>query len=224
MDKSMNNIHVFHTVVLVLKQMNMDVEKYIETSASEGLKVEVCIETSGFGMECLHESENLSKILNKSIENNEKLDAEGIKTASEDTAKPMECKEEALGLLVITDDDEAAGYLEKLGEAVAGYRAPGHECESFSAKYVVEELPMVDDDYFNLVYMRAHHIPVEIARTSRTLIREMTEKDLPDMYGLYADPAVARWTEPLYAYEEELEFTRAYIDNMYTFYGSVACI
>ena len=63
---------------------------------------------------------------------------------------------------------------------------------------------MVDDDYFNLVYMRAHHIPVEIARTSRTIIREMTEKDLPDMYELYADPAVARWTEPLYAYEEEL--------------------
>ena len=159
----MNNIHVFHTVVLVLKQMNEDVEKYIEASASEGLRVEVCIETSGSGMECLHESENLSKILNKSIENNEKLDAEGIKTASEDTAKPMECKEEALGLLVITDDDEAAGYLEKLGVAVAGYRAPGHECESFSAKYVVEELPMVDDDYFNLVYMRAHHIP-EIGR------------------------------------------------------------
>ena len=175
----MNNIHVFHTVVLVLKQMNEDVEKYIEASASEGLRVEVCIETSGSGMECLHESANLSKILNKSIENNEKLDAEGIKTASEDTAKPMECKEEALGLLVITDDDEAAGYLEKLGVAVAGYRAPGHEYESFSAKYVVEELPMVDDDYFNLIYMRAHHIPVEIARTSRTIIREMTEKAVP---------------------------------------------
>lgn len=79
MDKSMNNIHVFHTVVLVLKQMNVDVEKYIEASASEGLRVEVCIETSGSGMECLHESANLSKILNKSIENNEKLDAEGTK-------------------------------------------------------------------------------------------------------------------------------------------------
>ena len=75
MDKSMNNIHVFHTVVLVLKQMNVDVEKYIEASASEGLRVEVCIETSGSGMECLHESANLSKILNKSIENNEKLGA-----------------------------------------------------------------------------------------------------------------------------------------------------
>ena len=105
MDKSMNNIHVFHTVVLVLKQMNVDVEKYIEASASEGLRVEVCIETSGSGMECLHESANLSKILNKSIENNEKLGAEGIKAASEDTAKTMGCKEEALGLLVITDDD-----------------------------------------------------------------------------------------------------------------------
>ena len=32
MDKSMNNIHVFHTVVLVLKQMNVDVEKYIAVS------------------------------------------------------------------------------------------------------------------------------------------------------------------------------------------------
>lgn len=50
----MNNIHVFHTVVLVLKQMNEDVEKYIEASVSEGLRVEVCMETSGFGVECLH--------------------------------------------------------------------------------------------------------------------------------------------------------------------------
>lgn len=219
MDKSRNNIHVFHTVVLIIKQMNVDVEKYIEASVSEGLKVEVCMETSKSGIECLHESENLSKILNKTNENNVKADVEGARAASEDTANPMDSEKEALGILVITDDDEAAGYLEKLGVAVAGYRAPGHEYESFSAKYVVEELPMVDDEYFNLVYMRAHHIPVEIARTSRTIIREMTEKDLPAMYELYEDPAVAKWTEPLYAYEEELEFTRAYIDNMYTFYG-----
>lgn len=78
---------------------------------------------------------------------------------------------------------------------------------------------MVEDDYFNLVYMRARHIPVVIAQTERTVIREMTENDLMSMYELYADPAVAEWTEPLYEYDEELEFTRAYIENMYVFYG-----
>lgn len=180
MDKSKDSLHLFDTVVLILKQMNEDVEKYIEVSVSEGLKVEVS-----------DASDVIENRVNSAY----------------------------AGLLVITDDDEAALQYEKRGVAVVGYRAPGHEYDGFSTKYVVEELPMVDDEYFNLVYMRAHHIPVEIAETSRTIIREMTEEDLSAMYELYADPIVAQWTEPLYEYEEELEFTRAYIDNMYTFYG-----
>lgn len=213
----MDSVHLFDTVVLILHRTNADVEKYIEVSLSEGLRVELCLrevaESVGAG----------------GCRENGKSD-ENVKTAVEKMLPKWLCErmsdsdgdsdsDWADGLLVITDDDLTARELEKMGVAVAGYRAPGYEYMGFSTRYVVEELPMVDDEYFNLIYMRARHIPVVIAQTERTMIREMTEADLPAMYELYADPAVAKWCEPLYEYDKELEFTRAYIENMYTFYG-----
>ena len=193
MDKSEDSVHLFDTVALILRRMNSDVEKYIEVSLSEGLRVELYVM--------------------------EKETSQGDEPLSRELCGRIGDGQGAQGLLVITDDDGVAQELERLGVAVTGYRAPGCEYEGFATRYVVEELPMVDDEYFNLVYMRAHHIPVVIAQTERTIIREMTENDLPAMYELYADPAVARWCELLYEYEKELEFTRAYIDNMYVFYG-----
>lgn len=196
MDKSKDSIHLFDTVILILNRTNEDVEKYIEVSLYEGLKVEL------FVREDSEKKENSDADIDALVKH-----------------KLSECVSCAEGLLVITDDDLAACVLDKKGVAVVGYRAPGYEYKGFFTKYVVEELPMVEDDYFNLVYMRARHIPVVIAQTERTVIREMTENDLMAMYELYADPAVAEWTEPLYEYDEELEFTRAYIENMYVFYG-----
>ena len=123
------------------------------------------------------------------------------------------------GVLAVTDDAGAARELKKLGLAVTGYQAEGEPLTHFSVNYVVSELAMVEDDYFNLIYMRAHNIPLLIACTERTIIREMTADDLPAMYELYSDEAVAKWVEPLYEYEKELEFTKAYIENVYSFYG-----
>ena len=122
-------------------------------------------------------------------------------------------------MLAVTDDAGAARELKKLGLAVTGYQAEGEPLTHFSVNYVVSELAMVEDDYFNLIYMRAHNIPLLIACTERTIIREMTADDLPAMYELYSDEAVAKWVEPLYEYEKELEFTKAYIENVYSFYG-----
>lgn len=193
MEKSIDAQYIFDTVILVLNRLDSNVENYIRTSASEGLSVGLYVRGDGaFG-----DTEVLPRAVYEMV--GENGNAEGI--------------------LAITDDCGAAGELKRLGVAVAGYAAPGAGSTFFPLEFVVEELSMVDDEYFNLVYMRAHGIPLLIVRTERTSIREMTVDDLPAMYELYADPAVAQWVEPLYEYERELEFTRAYIENMYGFYG-----
>lgn len=188
----MDNNYLFNTVVLVFNKINDDIREYIKTSLSEGLEVKLFVRgEGGFGAD-------------------DRLPGElGKMFPAADTRD----------VLAITDDAESAAAMRELGLAVAGYQAEGEELIHFKINYVVSELAMVDDDYFNLIYMRAHGMPLLIARTERTLIREMTVDDLPAMYELYADEAVARWVEPLYEYDKELEFTRAYIENVYSFYG-----
>lgn len=188
----MDNNYLFNIVVLVFNKLNKDIEDYIETSLSEGLEVRLYVRgREGFGI-----GDVIPPEVKKDFDN-------------QNTSE----------VLAVTDDAGAARELRKLGLAVTGYQAEGEPLTHFSVNYVVSELAMVEDDYFNLIYMRAHNIPLLIACTERTIIREMTVDDLPAMYELYSDEAVAKWVEPLYEYEKELEFTKAYIENVYSFYG-----
>ena len=122
-------------------------------------------------------------------------------------------------VLCITDHCGVANEATEAGMAVMGYSSPGAGNVFLPLRYVVEYLSQVEEEHLNMVYMRAHGIPITIAVTERTIIREMIPDDLPAMYGLYADEAVSKWVEPLYDYDRELEFTREYIDKMYGFYG-----
>lgn len=55
--------------------------------------------------------------------------------------------------------------------------------------------------------------------TPRLIIREMSVKDLNELYGIY-DKNVTKYVENLYQdRREEEEFTSAYIKNMYGYYG-----
>ncbi len=188
----MDNNYLFNTVVLIFNKLNEDINAYIKTSHSEGLKVMLYVR----GEESFGAGDVIPDDVKKRF-------------GGGDTSE----------ILAVTDDADAARALREIGLAVTGYQAQGEPLVHFPVNYVVSELSMVEDDYFNLIYMRAHNIPLLIARTDRTLIREMTVDDLPAMYGLYSDAAVAKWVEPLYEYEKELEFTKAYIENVYSFYG-----
>ncbi len=88
-----------------------------------------------------------------------------------------------------------------------------------SAKYVALDGEAVTDKFLDLVWARHHKKPLEIAETERLIVREMATDDIEAMYELYAYPGMTEYVEPLYEYEEELEFTRDYIENMYGFYG-----
>ena len=85
-------------------------------------------------------------------------------------------------------------------------------------RYAVESLAELDIEYLERVRRRYNHIPWDIGETDRCLIRELSLSDLPALYGLYDKPGMTDFVEPLYDYETELEYQKAYIENMYGFY------
>ena len=51
-------------------------------------------------------------------------------------------------------------------------------------------------------------------------IREITVKDVPQLYELYRDASITAFMEPLFADpEQEIAYTKDYIENVYGFYG-----
>lgn len=85
-------------------------------------------------------------------------------------------------------------------------------------RYAVESLAELDIEYLERVRRRYNHIPWDIGETDRCLIRELSLSDLPALYELYAKPGMTDYVEPLYDYKTELEYQKAYIENMYGFY------
>ena len=85
-------------------------------------------------------------------------------------------------------------------------------------RYAVESLAELDIEYLERVRRRYNHIPWDIGETERCLVRELSLSDLPALYELYDKPGMTDYVEPLYDYETELEYQKAYIENMYGFY------
>lgn len=85
-------------------------------------------------------------------------------------------------------------------------------------RYAVESLAELDIEYLERVRRRYNHIPWDIGETDRCLIRELSLSDLPALYELYDKRGMTDFVEPLYDYETELEYQKAYIENMYGFY------
>ena len=85
-------------------------------------------------------------------------------------------------------------------------------------RYAVESLAELDIEYLERVRRRYNHIPWDIGETDRCLIRELSLSDLPALYELYDKPGMTDFVEPLFDYETELEYQKAYIENMYGFY------
>lgn len=87
------------------------------------------------------------------------------------------------------------------------------------ARYCVSDLNEVDEWFFFQAYSHMKNEPWCVLENDEFIVREITEQDLPDMYEMYGKIGVKEFVEPLYKYEEELEFTKSYIASMYGFYG-----
>lgn len=98
------------------------------------------------------------------------------------------------------------------------YQKP--EMDTFlHAEMVVEGFEEVDMTFLQRVYERHFNIPWTILETKRCIVRELELSDLDALFSMYAEPGMTDYMEGLYEYEEELEYQKAYIENMYRFYG-----
>lgn len=88
------------------------------------------------------------------------------------------------------------------------------------SSYAMENIEELDFTYAERIWQRFQNIPWLIAETDRCIIREMTKEDLDAVYRVYEGESVTRYMEGLYENrQEELEYTRSYIQNAYRFWG-----
>lgn len=122
--------------------------------------------------------------------------------------------------LAVAATDETLAELAGSPVAVLGYRNPSFLSEElYRADYVAEGFAEIDAAFLERIYQRRHGIPWRVIETERCYLREMELADLRDLYALYDDAEMANYMEPLYEWEQEVEYTKAYIQNMYRFYG-----
>lgn len=88
------------------------------------------------------------------------------------------------------------------------------------AAVVVGSFEGLDTMFFENILRRSQGEPVIIANTRRLLIRELAENDIEDMYQIYQDPQIRKYIDNIDDYKEaEKNKLRAYIKNVYSFYG-----
>jgi len=123
--------------------------------------------------------------------------------------------------LYITDDYAKAISLRNQGLFVVPiYNESNTDFDYSSFKHLIANPDEVDIDYYYKIWQRFVNLPWHILETSRCIVREMTPADLPALYEIYSDPLITKYTEPLFPdYEDELEYTHNYINNVYSYFG-----
>ncbi|TGY91951.1 GNAT family N-acetyltransferase [Petralouisia muris] len=128
--------------------------------------------------------------------------------------KPEEC-------LMIGATDQTLSLREGRKIAAVGYVNPrllGQKLDG--AIMVIEGFEEVDFYFLERMYQREHGLPWTVIETKRCFLREMTVEDLDGLYELYQGEGMTDFIEGLYEdRKKEEEYTRAYIRNMYPFYG-----
>lgn len=121
----------------------------------------------------------------------------------------------------ITDSPTQAAYYANRNMPYIVVLNEQNRTEEFpSGAYCVENMEDIDDAYKERVYRRFYGIPWDIAETGRLKIREITVEDVPRLYELYSGEGITKYMEPLFPeMQKEVEYTKAYIENVYKFYG-----
>lgn len=89
-----------------------------------------------------------------------------------------------------------------------------------SAFSLIESFESVNYYYLNMILQRANNQPVTIATSKRLIIRELSIDDIKDLYEIYRSPKVKEYIDDIDEYlENEIEKHKAYIKNVYSFYG-----
>ncbi|SDB06995.1 GNAT family N-acetyltransferase [Eubacterium oxidoreducens] len=131
--------------------------------------------------------------------------------------KYADVKPENMLLMTGTQNMVDFAYDNKI--AVLGLEKESAQTKLSKVRYVYMDAQMITADDILLVYNRFHGYPMTIGYTMRTKIRELALEDLDDLFRLYAKKGICDYIEPLYEREEEEQYQKAYIQNMYGLYG-----
>lgn len=136
------------------------------------------------------------------------LNADTGKTSKEDT-------------IYICDDSKVLKKLYAEGQNVVALLTEKNSGEDFSfCKYAVQNVKECEEEFFQNILKRFMGMPWDIMETKRCLIRETSVEDVDAFYELYEDEEITRYMEPLFEdRDEEIEYTKSYIKNVYEFYG-----
>ncbi|ABX41209.1 GNAT family N-acetyltransferase [Lachnoclostridium phytofermentans] len=137
-----------------------------------------------------------------------------LKAASLLGVSPDEC-------LVIEDSYNGVTAAKAAGMTCVGYYNENSGNQDLSgADIIVEGFEEITFSFLNNVYLRSHGEPVTIATTERLIIRELSVDDIVSMYHIYQQPEVREFVDDIDDYlQEEIEKHKAYIKNVYNFYG-----
>ena len=110
--------------------------------------------------------------------------------------------------VLISDEREALLAAKAAGRAIVGLWRPEQAMDEISAaKYVVENMEDVTEEYLERIARRHLGLPWQICETERLIIREMCADDFEKV-----------WTNQIGLGFGSLEELQAYTKNQYTFY------
>lgn len=130
------------------------------------------------------------------------------------SVEPSEC-------VVVEDSFLGVTAAKAAGMTRIGFLNPNSGNQDLShVDFVVESFEEIGFKFVNQVYLRSKGEPITIATTERLIIRELTIKDIQTMYAIYQEPEVRKFIDDIDDYMQvEIEKHKAYIKNVYSFYG-----
>lgn len=123
--------------------------------------------------------------------------------------------------IYVCDDSAKAKELNAAGKNVVALLTDENSGQDFSfCSYAIMNAAECELAFFEGILKRFLGKPWYILDTDRCIIRETTVEDVDIFYELYADREITEYLEPLFEdRDEEIEYTKSYIKNVYEFYG-----
>lgn len=121
--------------------------------------------------------------------------------------------------LVISQGEDLLKKAVEEGIAAIAYQRPEEPLCSVPVDIVAEGFEEVDYRFLHHILQRRNGEPWMILETERLFVREITLADMDALFELYSYEGMTDYMEGLYPYEEEYAYQKAYIENMYGFFG-----
>ena len=111
--------------------------------------------------------------------------------------------------LVIANSNELLLEAKTREIPVLAYKCPKNvDFDASKEPMIVENLSGLDYDFYQKRLERYCNQPWTICATKRCIIKELALSDVDALFALYARPHITDYLEPLFSYEEEVEYQK----------------